>query len=89
MTHKAINQDSRYYLSIILSINETSFEELRIIFKDDKVVLLPLAIIFELKEEEQKFRFHKSYYSDDSTLSLLFNDQATCYFMQYLSNFKE
>lgn len=54
VTHKVINQDSRYHLSIILSINETSFEELRIIFKHDKVVFLPLAFIFELKFNETR-----------------------------------
>jgi hypothetical protein len=32
--HKVINKDSGKYLSIILSVDETSFEELRIIIKD-------------------------------------------------------
>jgi hypothetical protein len=46
--HKVINKDSRKYLSIILSVDEKSFEELRIIIKDDKVNLLYLPFIFEL-----------------------------------------
>jgi hypothetical protein len=85
VTHNVINRDSQYHLSIILSINETSFEELRIIFKYDKIVVLPLAFIFELNLNEKDFKLHKSYYSDDSVVSLLFNKKTTkeSYFMQY------
>jgi hypothetical protein len=45
--HKVINQYSRKYLSIILSEDETSFQELRMIIEDDKVDLLYLPFIFE------------------------------------------
>ena len=67
-----INQDSRKYLSIILSVDETSFEELRIIIKNDTVELLYLPFILELNGNPKEYILHKSYYSDDSTLSLLF-----------------
>ena len=71
--HKVINQDSRKYLSIILSVDESSFQELRMIIEDDKVDLLYLPFIFELNENDLQYILQKSYYSDDSTLSLLFN----------------
>jgi hypothetical protein len=61
------------------------------IIEDDKVDLLYLPFIFELNENDLQYILQKSYYSDDSTLSLLFIRETTkeYYFMQYKSNFKE
>ena len=72
INHRAIHQDSKYYLSIILLTKENCLYEVWMSFDLFGVTLTPFKFITKLKEAE---KLDQSYLSVDLTLSLLLSDR--------------
>jgi hypothetical protein len=97
LTHKLIYRDSSYCLIVVLSLEENSFYEFRMIFDIAGVTLRPFKFIMKLTEREN---LHESHLSDDLTLSFLLTDQkyeadedltdaSDCRFKQFSWNSKD